>query len=367
MVSASIEDLLRAWDGEDVVVRFDRPTGNCILIAIYSTHLGPAGGGTRMKSYPDPAAALRDAMRLSEGMAYKFAVSDMPRGGGKAVIAVPPDLDPAARPDLLRRYGALVAQLGGLFQTGPDIGTTPEDMDVIAETGAPYVFCRTEAAGGSGDSAPASAVGVLAGIRVTCERLYGDAALAGRRVLVQGAGSVGRRLLPLLLDAGAVVLFSDVDEATIRGTRAGYDIPFIAPDEVYDTPCDIFTPCALGAILNAETIPRLACRAVAGSANNQLATSEDAESLRRRNILYAPDFVVNFGGAMAALGIELMGWPRPEAEARIIRSIEDALRRVFALADAEAITTEAARRIADERLLASPDAAATQAPWRPSV
>jgi leucine dehydrogenase len=346
-----MESLIRDWDGETVIARYDRESDAWMLIAIHSTRLGVAAGGTRMKAYPNAEAALRDAMRLAEGMTYKFAVAALPRGGGKAVLAVPPDLGTEARAGLLRRYGRLVGQLGGYFQTGPDVGTSAADMDIIAETGAPHVFARTPSAGGAGDSGPATAIGVYAAMRVTCERIFEAGTLDGRRVLVQGAGSVGGDLIERLRAAGASVLFSDVDAAVVQRLRDEAGLELVAPEAVYDTDCDIFAPCALGAVLSEKTISRLRCRAVVGSANNQLAAPEDADRLHERGILYAPDFVVNFGGAMATLGIETMGWSRAEADERVARSIQDALRHVFALADAEDIsTTEAARWIADARL-----------------
>src|SRR5690242_20228362 len=350
--AVSLDRLLQSWDGEEVIVRRDQPTGATIVIAVHSTRLGgSAGGGTRMKTYPSLADAVLDAQRLAEGMTFKFAAAGLARGGGKAVIAIPDNLDAEARDDLLRRYGALVRQLGGLFSTGPDVGTSSRDMDIIAETGGPYVFGRTPEHGGVGDSGPATALGVLAGIQATCAHLFGSDALAGRRVVVQGVGKVGLPLLRLLRVEGANLACSDVDAAGVERAQAELECDVIAPDAVYDTACDIFSPCALGAILNEETIPRLRCRAVVGSANNQLATGADAERLRGRSILYAPDFVVNFGGAMATLGIETMGWSRAEADERVARSIQDALRQVYALADAEDISTiEAARWIADARL-----------------
>ncbi len=346
-----MEALLKAWDGERVIIEFDQPTGAWIIIAIHSTRRGPAGGGTRMKPYPTMEAALADALELARSMSYKFACADMLRGGGKAVIAVPPDLTPQARADLLRRYGALIHQLGGMFQTGPDVGTSSADMDIIAETGAPYVFGRTVQAGGAGDSGPATAIGVVHGIGVVCQQLFGTSSLAGRRILVQGAGSVGGRLIRLLREANASVLFSDVDEATIRQVQEIPGVTFVPAEEVYDTSCDIFAPCALGGILNQETILRLKCRAVAGSANNQLARPEDAELLRKRGILYAPDFVINVGGAMAIVGMETMGWSVAEANTRVMQSIEHMLRQTFDLAAAHNISTaDAARSVAEARL-----------------
>jgi leucine dehydrogenase len=348
-----MESLLREWAGETVIVRHDRPTGAWIFIAIHSTRLGPAAGGTRMKSYPDVQAALQDALRLAGAMTYKFAIPGIPYGGGKAVIAIPPHFDLQSRPALLQCYGALVHQLGGLFLTGPDVGTSSADMDMIAETGAPYIFGRTPAAGGAGSSGPATALGVFSGIRVACEHLFGEASLRGRRVLVQGTGSVGGPLIEHLRAAGAEVVFSEVDEGAIRRFRDELGLEFVPAETVYTTECDIFAPCALGGVLNANTIPQLKCQAVAGGANNQLAGPEDAESLRARGILYAPDYVINVGGAMALLGLETQGWTQERAKKEVAESVRRALRQVFELAATEGITTEAAaRHIAEERLSA---------------
>ncbi len=348
----TVESLIREWDGETAIARYDRSTGAWIFIAIHSTRLGPATGGTRMKSYPDAPAALQDAFRLAASMTFKYAATDFPMGGGKAVIALPSDFDPQDRPALLRRYGSLIHQLGGLFYTGPDVGTCSADMDVIAETGAPYIFARTPAAGGAGDSAPPTALGVFCGIQTTCEYLFGDVSLRGRRVLVQGAGGVGGRLIKRLRAAGALVSFNDVDDAVIRHFRDEIGLPFVTVDQVYDTPCDLFSPCALGGILNQETIPRLQCQAIVGAANNQLATPADAERLRAKGILYAPDFVVNIGGAMAITGIEAMGWSPAYAEEQVMH-VRETLMKVFERAKAAGITTNAAaRQMAEERLAA---------------
>ena len=337
-----------AWDGVALLEREDATSGARILIAIHSEALGPATGGTRMKSYPDAEAARADAMRLAEGMTYKWAAAGFPRGGGKAVLAVPPDFRAGERPGLLRRYGAFMRELGGRFWTGADVGTSSGDMDVIAEEGAPYVFSRTPGNGGAGDSGTWTAIGVAASIEAACARLFGSRSLSGRRVVVQGAGSVGLPLIDILTAQGAEVEFGDVSP------EAGRSLPpavrRIGADEVYGRPCDVFAPCALGATLNAQTIPRLACRAVAGSANNQLSTAEDAERLAARGILYAPDFVVNAGGAVAITGIEALGWTRERA-GREVRAIGETLDRVFDIAREAKITPDAAaRRLAEERL-----------------
>ena len=348
-----METLIREWDGETAIIHYDRPTGAWIFIAIHSTRLGPAVGGTRMKLYASVQAALQDAMRLAAGMTYKFATPGMPFGGGKAVIAIPADFEAQSRPSLLRRYGALIHQLGGLFSTGPDVGTSPADMDIIAETGAPYIFARTPAAGGAGDPGPFTARGVFAGIEETCEHLFGDISLVGRRMLVQGAGDVGAKLINYLCDAGATVAFSEVDEGAIRKVRDDLGLEFVPPEVVYTTECDIFAPCALGGVLNADTIPQLKCRAVVGGANNQFATQEDAERLRARGILYAPDYVVNVGGAMAITSMEMKGWSQERAEREVVESVRRALRQIFEVASKEGITTDAAaRQLAENRLSA---------------
>ena len=346
-----MESLIREWDGENVVVRFDRHADAWIFIAIHSTRLGPAIGGTRMKPYPNLEDALQDALRLAGGMTYKWAAAGFDAGGGKAVIAIPEGLDPEARVELLRRYGSLVAKHKGLFLTGPDLGTSSEDMDIIAETGDPYVFARTAAAGGADNPGPFTALGVFTSIQVTVERLFGNSALAGKRVLIQGVGSVGRELIELLQQAGAEVLFSDVDEAATEHFCNELGLQCFPPEEVYDNPCDIFAPCAVGGILNERTIPRLHCRAVVGAANNQLANPEEALQLKEQGILYAPDFIANSGGAIAIVGMETRGWSREEAKGKVTQTIKDNLSQIFELAENEKVDTdEAARRLADQRL-----------------
>jgi glutamate dehydrogenase/leucine dehydrogenase len=320
-----------------------------MFVALHSSRLGPSTGGTRMMVYRDLESARRDAMRLSEGMTYKWAAAGFPRGGGKAVIAAPPGLGSGARGELLRRYGAFVRELGGRFWTGADAGTSAEDMDVIAETGAPYVFSRTPSRGGAGGSGPWTALGLYASMAEVCRRLFGEPSLEGRSVFVQGAGSVGRRLIERLSAAKARVAFTDVDAETRRLPETS-GAEFVPPEEMFASPCDLFAPCALGAVLNEETIPRLRCRAVVGAANNQLASPQDAERLGSAGVLYAPDFVVNAGGAIAITGIEALGWS-PERAEREVRGIARTLQRVLDLSRAEGISTDAAaRRFARLRL-----------------
>jgi leucine dehydrogenase len=341
-----LEDLIRAWDGEEVVVRFDHPTGSWMFVCIHSTARGPAGGGTRMKTYAEPSDALADAMRLAAAMTLKMAAVDMSFGGAKAVLAVPELLEGEARRGLLLRYADLVASLRGTFHTGPDVNTTVADMDVIGER-CPYVFCRSEERGGSGNPGPHTARGVFHGIRASVRHVFGTDALEGRVVLVQGLGSVGGPLAKELLAAGARVLASDVVPG--RAERLGAEV--VPAEEVIGAECDVYAPCALGGTLDAETIPRLRCRIVAGSANNQLADPADAERLREAGILYAPDFVINAGGVLNSLGAEHLGWTREQIEGRLA-TIGETLAEIYAKAEREAITTEAAaEHLARSRLM----------------
>lgn len=344
-----LEELIRSWEGEEVVVGFDAPTGAWMIVCIHSTKRGPAGGGTRMKVYASLAAALEDAMRLSEAMTLKMAAADVPFGGGKAVLAVPSLPEGAERRRLLLRYAKLAASLGVNFQTGPDVNTTTADMDVIAER-HPYVFCRSKERGGSGDPGPYTARGVFHGISATVSHVFGSPDLDGRVVLVQGVGDVGARLAEQLAEAGAQVLIADIDPERVDALSERIGAEVIPPDQALGTECDVYAPCALGGTLNAETIPRLRCRIVAGSANNELAESGDAVRLKEAGILYAPDFVINAGGVLYAWGTEALQWDRGTVETRLA-GIGETLTAIYRHSEAEGITTEAAaERLARSRL-----------------
>jgi leucine dehydrogenase len=344
-----LEDLIRSWDGEEVALHFDHPSGAWMFVCIHSTRRGPAGGGTRMNTYPAPADGLADAMRLSSAMTLKMAATDIPFGGAKAVIAVPSLPEGDERRRLLLRYGELAASLGGNFQTGPDVNTTIADMDVIAERHA-HVFCRSVANGGSGDPGPYTARGVFHGIRASANHALGSPDLAGRVVLVQGVGDVGARLAEQLAEAGARVLLSDIDATRAQTLSDRLDAEIVAPDEAIAVECDVYAPCALGGTLNAETIPQLRCRIVAGCANNQLAEPEDADRLSAAGILYAPDYVINAGGVIHAWGIEGLGWDLETVERRLA-GIGDSIVEIYRQAESYAITTEAAaEQLARSRL-----------------
>ncbi|HKI93272.1 MAG TPA: Glu/Leu/Phe/Val dehydrogenase dimerization domain-containing protein [Gaiellaceae bacterium] len=336
------ESLLRAWDGEHAVVRYDAPSGAWIFVCIHSTVLGPAGGGTRMRVYPAPADGLADALRLSRAMTQKMAAAGVPHGGGKAVLAVPALPEGDARRALLHRYGELVTSLGGSYRTAGDMNVSPADLDVVAER-CPWVYGTT---GRGGDSGRGTARGVLHGIRAAVEHAFGSPDLAGRTVLVQGLGAVGAPLARALAGEGAEVLVTDVDEERV----AASGLEGVSAGDATGVECDVYAPCAVGGTLSAETIPRLRCRIVAGSANNQLATPEDAERLHERGILYAPDYVVNAGGVVQLIGLEDEGWDDAELERGLAR-IGDSLRELFAGAAAGGITpVAAAERLVAERL-----------------
>jgi glutamate dehydrogenase/leucine dehydrogenase len=260
-----------------------------------------------------------------------LAVSELPAGD--------------ARKRLLRRYGELVASLGGTYRTAGDMNIAPEDLDVVAET-CPWVYGTT---GRGGNSGRGTARGALHAVRATVEHAFGSPELAGHSVLVQGAGSVGGFLARELADSGARVLVSDVDEA--RAAATGCET--VPPERALETEVDVYSPCAVGGTLNAESIPRLACSAVAGCANNQLAEPEDAERLRERGILYAPDYVVNAGGIIQLIGLEDEGWDEQQLEERLA-GIGGTLRTLFAEADAQGVTpAEAADRFVQRRLSAA--------------
>ena len=320
-----MEELIRRWDGEHVVVRYDREADAWIFVAIHSTRLGNASGGTRMKVYDTPQDGLRDAMRLAEGMTYKWAGVDFPVGGGKAVIALSKPVDGAAREGLLERYGELIESLRGAFSTGADLGVGPELVQVIGRETTHVFGIR---GGGAGDPGPWTALGVFTGMQAVAEAVLGSGDLSGVSVLVQGTGDVGLPLCKRLAEVEAELKIADVRGERAAGIAEELGGRAVDADAVYSEPCDIFAPCAVGAVLNAETIPQLQCRAVVGSANNQLDTPEDADRLHARGIVYAPDFIANAGGAIALCGLEALRMTDDYVMAKIL-SIGETLKGIL--------------------------------------
>jgi leucine dehydrogenase len=318
-----MENLIRCWDGECVIVRHDSEADAWMFIAIHSTVLGNATGGTRMKVYETPADGLRDAQRLAAGMTHKWAGVDFPQGGAKGVIALSRPVEGAARDRLLERYGELVESLRGAFSTGADLGVGPDQIKVIARETTHVFGVR-----GGGDPGPWTALGVFTAIEAVAEALFGSTDLTGRTVLAQGVGDVGVPLCKRLFDAGATLKVSDVHADRAAGIAGELGAEPVSAEDVYTTPCDVFAPCAVGGILSAQTIPQLACSGIAGGANNQLATPEDADLLHRRGILYAPDFIANSGGAIALFGLEALGMSDDYVTRKIL-TISDNLKAVF--------------------------------------
>jgi leucine dehydrogenase len=304
--------------------------------------LGPAMGGTRLKAYALPEEALDDVLRLSSAMTVKQAAADVPYGGGKAVVAVPevPGRGTDERRELLLRYAELVDSLRGTYVTAADMNTGEADMDTIGERTS-HVLGRSRPNGGSGDPGGDTAVGVFHGLRACVGRVFGSDDLEGRIVLIQGVGSVGGRLAELLREAGATLLLADVDAGRAAAAAERLGTGIVAADEVIGTPCDVFAPCATGRVLTPETIPHLRCRIVAGAANNQLATSADADRLREAGILYAPDYVINGGGVIHLAGYETLGWDEATMAKRL-EAIGDTLLDVFDAADRDGTSTAAA-------------------------
>jgi len=347
-MDAEFTQLLEAWDGEEVAIRYDRVSRTWMIVCIHSRRLGPAGGGTRMKVYESPAEALRDGTRLAAGMTAKFAVAGLPFGGGKAVLAVPTLPAGEERRELLHRYGELVCSLGGRYLTGCDMNTTPADLDVIAEV-CPHVFGNSA---DSGEPGPFTARGVFHGLRASVARADGGPSLQGKTVLVQGVGSVGARLATLLAGEGADLLLTDVDATRAAELAASLGGRTVDAGDALATECDVYAPCATGGTLTAASIPALRCRIVAGAANNQLGARDDAERLRERGILYAPDFVINAGGIFHNVGRESLGWGDDEVETAL-RGIGDTLTEIYERSDADSISTgRAADELVEARLAA---------------
>ncbi|HEX9863564.1 MAG TPA: Glu/Leu/Phe/Val dehydrogenase [Acidimicrobiia bacterium] len=331
---------------EQTLYGYDKVSGLKTIIAIHSTALGPALGGTRFFPYESEAEALEDVLRLSKGMTYKAAAAGLDLGGGKAVIIGDPRTDKSER--LLRAYGRIVDSLQGRYITAEDMGTTTTDMDVIRRE-TRWALGNSVAEGGSGDPSPITARGLFIAARAVAELLWGDTDLAGRRFAVQGVGKVGSAFVQLLVEARAEVIVSDADESAITSAVETYGVKSVAAEDIHAVDCDFFSPCARGAGLNELTIPELSCRAIVGSANNQLATDEDAERIAQRGILYAPDFVVNAGGLINVYD-ELLGYSKMRAMHRV-DGIFAATKTILEMSNREGITpNQAAMRVADNRI-----------------
>jgi leucine dehydrogenase len=348
-ITPAVTELMTAMGHEQVVFVADPSAGLRAIIAVHSTALGPSLGGIRFWKYPSEHYALVDALRLSEAMSLKASAAGLHQGGGKAVVVC--DVPDAPRSEaLLRAIGRAIDELGGRYIAAEDVGATPRDMQEIASE-TPWVT-GVEGAGGSGDPSPMTAYGVVKAMETVLDELDGEPTLAGKRVVVDGVGHVGSHLARLVVGTGARVAVADVNPKRVELLVREIGAEALPVEGAVQAPCDVLAPCALGGVLNKETIPRLECRAVCGAANNQLADSTDDDALAARGIVYAPDFVVNAGGIIN-LAEEFVGYDRERARARTAQ-IADTLRRVFALAREDGVPPGRAaeqmarRRIAEE-------------------
>jgi leucine dehydrogenase len=336
---------------ERLVVFYDAATELHGAIALHSTRLGPALGGTRLRAYATLDEGILDALRLAEAMTYKAAVAGLPLGGGKAVLfADGREGDAALRAARFLAYGRVIESLGGAFATAEDANTTIADMACLKQV-TNYVAGTSEASGGGGDPSPVTALGILHGMRALAEDVLGVSNLEGVRVAVQGLGKVGFSLAEQLVAEGAVVTATDISPEAVERARTALGIAVVEPDAIYDVPCAIFSPCGYGGVLNDETIARLTCRIVVGGANNQLESERQGEVLHERGIVYAVDYVINAGGLInVAQELAPEGYDAVRAQKRIA-GIYDTIKRLLALSRSASISTQrAAHRMALQAL-----------------
>ncbi|OGN55772.1 MAG: leucine dehydrogenase [Chlamydiae bacterium RIFCSPHIGHO2_12_FULL_44_59] len=331
---------------EKVVKVTDKRVGLTAIIAIHNTMLGPALGGIRILPYSSVEAALEDVLRLSKGMTYKSAIAEVGFGGGKSIIIAN---SKEKTPELLRSFGAAVEKLGGIYICAEDMGCSTEDVKVIRQTTQYVVGLPHEKS--SGDPGPFTAWGTFRGILSAVQHLYKSPSLEGKRVAVQGLGSVGKCLIDHLFWAGAELILSDVDTQKLDYYAKKYSAKAVPPEEILGVECDILAPCAAGGVINDNTLPKLRCKAIAGCANNQLDRDEHADLLKERNILYVPDFVINAGGLLnVAAELEDEGYSSKFPRYKI-HHIYDTLLAIYDIAEKNHESTHtAAKSLAEYRI-----------------
>jgi leucine dehydrogenase len=334
---------------EEVVFFQDKTCGLKAIIAIHDTTLGPALGGTRMWSYTNEEEALVDVLRLSRGMTYKAAVSGLNLGGGKAVIIGDPKKDKSEA--LFRSFGRFVESLNGRYITAEDVNTSVDDIEhIFTETN--YVTGVAQQYGGSGNPAPYTALGTFRGIEAAVTKAYGSRSLKDKTIAIQGVGAVGLELAKLLNEAGAKIIYTDINETNIQRMREALPAAtFVEPQAIFGAQCDVYSPCALGASVNDETIPQLRCKIVAGAANNQLKEDRHGMILKERGIVYAPDYLINAGGLMN-VSIEFEGWADSKSR-RMIDTIYDKTLEVFRISEVENIPVNKAADVMAEKRIES--------------
>ncbi len=343
----AIFEHIEARNHEQVVFCLDKPSGLKAIIAIHNTNLGPALGGTRMWTYTTDEDALTDVLRLSRGMTYKAAVAGLNLGGGKAVILGNPNKDKTEA--LFRAFGRYVEGLAGRYITAEDVGTDVRDMEFVRmET--KYVTGIDRALGGSGDPSPVTAYGVYMGMKASMKELTGSDSLSGKTVAVQGAGNVAHHVCEHLAKEGAKISVTDIFPEKAKRVTEKLKAEYVLPEKIYDVKADIFCPCALGAVVNDETIPRFKVNIIAGGANNQLAEeAKHGQMLIDRGIMYAPDYAINAGGLINVYN-ELEGYSQERA-LKQAEGIYETILKIYAIAKRDKVPTyEASNRLAEERI-----------------
>ncbi|MBT2665404.1 branched-chain amino acid dehydrogenase [Peribacillus simplex] len=337
---------LEKYDYEQLLFCQDKQSGLKAIIAIHDTTLGPALGGTRMWTYASEEDAIEDALRLSRGMTYKNAAAGLNLGGGKTVIIGDPRKD--KNEEMFRAFGRYIQGLNGRYITAEDVGTTVEDMDLIHEE-TDFVTGISPAFGSSGNPSPVTAYGVYRGMKAAAKEAFGTDSLEGKVVAVQGVGNVSYNLCRHLHEEGAQLIVTDINKESVARAVESFGATAVNPDEIYGVDCDIYAPCALGAVINDHTINQIKAKVIAGAANNQLKEPVHGDQIHEKGIIYAPDYVINAGGVINVAD-ELLGYNRERALKKV-ETVYDTIERVFEIAKRDQIPTyKAADRMAEERI-----------------
>lgn len=336
---------IQADNYEQIVYCHDSKLGLKAIIALHNTALGPATGGCRMWNYRSEEEALTDVLRLSKGMTFKNSISNLPLGGGKSIIIG----DVAQKtPELLRRFGEFVETLNGHYITAKDVGIGSSDLKII-KSRTSHILGIAGEENSSGDPSPVTAWGVYHGMLACAERAFGAKSLKGLHIALQGLGAVNYNLLKHLHQEGASLTACDISPEAVDRAKKEFGVQVVSPEAIYDVTCDIFSPGALGAVINPRTIPRLKCKVVAGGANNQLATETDGEELLKRGILYAPDYAINAGGVIN-ISHEREGYSKDRAYAHVAK-IYDTIKNIMEISERDHLPTNlVANRIAENRV-----------------
>jgi len=337
---------MEQYDYEQLLFCQDKESGLKAIIAIHDTTLGPALGGTRMWMYESEEAAIEDALRLARGMTYKNAAAGLNLGGGKTVIIGDPRKD--KNEAMFRAFGRFIQGLNGRYITAEDVGTTVADMDIIYQE-TDYVTGISPEFGSSGNPSPVTAYGVYRGMKAAAKEAFGSDSLEGKTIAVQGVGNVAYNLCRHLHEEGAKLIVTDINKEAVQRVVEEFSAKAVDPNDIYGVDCDIFAPCALGGIINDQTIPQLKAKVIAGAANNQLREARHGDIIHEMGIVYAPDYVINAGGVINVAD-ELYGYNRERAMKKV-EQIYNNIEKVLEIAKRDNIPTyKAADRLAEERI-----------------